>query len=193
MREVAAIIEAAVDIQQLARAITKEHTALQDDERNADAHERKSTSYRESAARRRVEIGRLLVEAKRGIRHGGWLPYLEKLGIDRQRASEWMRLAGHIEEQPKCPTSANGGHLAAPTLADAGIDKRPRKRDEQPDETRKSLPIDEAASRALDIDRELSRWHQKIVAFAEVVTPSARKQIANELRQMANAIETIKG
>lgn len=61
-------------------------------------------------------------------KHGAWLPYLEKCGIDRFRATEWMRLAGRVDE--KCAASPNVEHLPAPTLADAGIDKRPRKRDE---------------------------------------------------------------
>ena len=42
-------------------------------------------------------LGRLLIDAKRGIKHGGWLPFLEKLGIADRTAREWMQEAGHIE------------------------------------------------------------------------------------------------
>lgn len=58
------------------------------------------------------------------VTHGGWEPYLAKLGITSQRASEWMRLAGHVEA--KSPTSSNAGDLTnAPTLAEATGDREP--------------------------------------------------------------------
>lgn len=204
MRDVAAIVAPAIDVEQIARSILKECIALQDCERRLVDAERKTDDLRKEQARRRVELGRLLIEAKRGIKHGGWGPYLERLGIERQRANEWMRLAGYVEEQAKCPTSTNAGHLNdAPTLAEAGIDKRPRKsmqREEQPDpplhssyEEQEDDTQAEVERRAFDVDRELSRWHQKIVAFAEVCPAAARKQIAHELRQMAQTIESIKG
>src|SRR5690606_28452782 len=112
------------------------------------------------------------------------LPYLEKLGIDDRRAREWMKLAGWVESK-----SAASGNVAdlndAPTLAEAGIDKRPRKsmqREEQPDpplhssyEEQEDDTQAEVERRAFDVDRELSRWHQKIVAFAEVCPAAARK------------------
>ncbi|MGE0403293.1 MAG: DNA N-6-adenine-methyltransferase [Kofleriaceae bacterium] len=118
-------IVVSVDVQQIARSIIKEHIALQDCDRQLEAAERKTDGLRQEQARRRVEIGRLLVEAKKGIKRGGWEPYLEKLGISSQRASEWMRLAGFVDSQS--PSLLDGGELPdAPTLADAGIDKRPR-------------------------------------------------------------------
>lgn len=188
MKPAAAIVESVVDIDQVTREILKEHIALQDDERNADAHEKKSIGYREAAARRRVEIGRMLIEAKRGIKHGGWLPYLEKLGIEPRNAQNWMALAGHVESKnetrPDVSHLPDVGHVEdsksqtqpsvcdlpdVPTLRDAGIDKRPRKSeraDEQPDpparhmgeftESPEPSPAERIASRALDIDRELS-------------------------------------
>lgn len=59
------------------------------------------------------------------VQHGGWLPYLEKLGIEARNAQNWMTLAGYLE---KNETRADVSFLPppAPTLADAGIDKRPR-------------------------------------------------------------------
>lgn len=200
MKAIAAIVEPAIDFDQNTRAILKEHVALQDDERNADAHERKSVGFRESASRRRLEMGRRLVEQKRSgkIKHGGWLPYLEKLGIESQRASEWMRLAGYQDSTSKSPTSSNGGNLPAvswdsPTLADAGIDKRPRKRDEQPDAPTarnidKPTPSLEPTP-YFDIDRELSRIQDKLCTAAESASHSVRKQIAHELRETARLIE----
>lgn len=189
MRPVAAIVESSVDVQQLARAIAKECVALQECDRQLETIERKGEGLREQQRRHRVEIGRLLIEAKHGIKHGGWLPYLEKLGIESQRASEWMRLAGHVEAPSKSPTFSNGGNLPAPTLADAGIDKRPRKRDAEEierDEARTERPEREPS---LDIDAELSRIQNKICQFAESVPPKTRKLIAHELRETAKLIE----
>jgi hypothetical protein len=193
MREAAAIVEPAVDINQITREILKEHVALQEDERNADAHERKGATFRKSAARRHVEIGRRLIEVKRVTKHGGWLPYLEKCGIDERRAREWMQLAGWVES--KSATCANAADLPdAPTLAEAGIDKRPRKRDEidraeQPDLPQSPNVDSKREQPALDIDRELARIQNKICEFAESVPLKARKLIAHELRETARLIE----
>ncbi|MCX5748254.1 MAG: hypothetical protein NT062_37860 [Proteobacteria bacterium] len=55
----------------------------------------------------------------------GWGDMLTTAGIDQQRASDYMRLAGFVEVSP---TFQNVGETS-PTLADAGIDKRPRKVD----------------------------------------------------------------
>jgi hypothetical protein len=38
--------------------------------------------------------------------HGGWLPYLEKLGIGDQSARDWMRLAGHLEDSKSQPSQS---------------------------------------------------------------------------------------
>ena len=185
MREIAAIVESAIDINQLTREILKEHIALQDDERSADAHERKSVGFREAAARRRVEIGRRLIEVKAVTKHGGWLPYLEKLGIEKQRASEWMRLAGFVETEFKSPTSANDGHLM-PTLADAGIDKRPRKREEQPDQPNDAAPL---ASYRNDIDRALMAVDKTVMSYAKSWPKRSRLDLIRTLRSVAARIE----
>ena len=54
----------------------------------------------------------------------GWLPYLEKLGIEERTARNWMTLAGYSDSISE--TSRSVSDFTAPTLADAGIDKRPR-------------------------------------------------------------------
>lgn len=192
MRDAAAIIAPAVDLDQITRSILKEHIALQDDERNADAHEKKSIGYREAAARRRVEIGRMLIEAKRGIKHGGWLPYLEKLGIGERSARDWMALAGHVET--KSEPNQNGSDLErTPTRREVNEARKTAPRDEQPDppvvdEDDHDEPLPTPAP-TLDIDAELSRIQNKICQFAESVPPKARKLIAHELRETAKLIE----
>lgn len=201
MREMAAIVEPAFDFEQNTRAILKEHIALQDDERNADAHERKSIGFREAAARRRLEIGRMLIEQKRSkkIAHGGWLPYLEKLGINERSAREWMALAGHVET--KSEPNQNGADLPtrrevnearrqdAPTRTEQPT--RPAPREEQPDLPTHAEPPRERTPEppSIDIDRELSRIQDKLCAAAATVPRSVRTQIAHELRETARIIE----
>lgn len=204
MRDVPAIVQAAVDVQQLARAIAKEHIALQDDERNADAAEKKTISYRESAARRRVEIGRLLIEAKRGVKHGGWSPYLAKLGIEERSARNWMSLAGYAES--KTETDGRVSDLPAPTLADAGIDKRPRKtapREEQPDPPPQARRKADAAPVAAqpaeevqlahrnNIDRALVALNKSILGYAQSWPRRSRVELARMLRGVADSVESM--
>lgn len=66
------------------------------------------------------------------IKHGGWLPYLEKIGIEERSARNWMALAGYAESKSETLASVSDLPTPVPTLADAGIDKRPRKRDAMP-------------------------------------------------------------
>jgi hypothetical protein len=122
---------------------------------------------------------------------------LRRVGIDQDVALDHMKYAGFVESTFPGTNSNVPGKL--PTLADAGIDNRPRKRDEEPSpaadwkmeiETRrneKEPPVPQVAT--LDIDRELSRLNMKIVSFAEGVPAKARKQIAHELREIASLIE----
>lgn len=193
-----AIVQPAIDIDQLSRSIMKEHIALQDDERSADAHEKKTASFRESATRRRLEIGRLLVEAKARVKWGQWEVYVRKLGIDPRNSESWIEEYKHLDKSEPdndgsdSPKSSTRRQRQAQRKASS-----PRyRKDEQPDPPEPSDDDDEDTSQSepgLDVDQELYRLHRKIVAFAEKCPSSARQQIANELRQMANAIETIKG
>lgn len=121
MRPVAAIIEPAFDLAQASRDITKAHIEYQDGERALQASEQKTESLREAQQRRRIELGRKLIEAKAGVKHGGWLPFLEKLGIAARTAQEWMVEAGFLEES-KNAANQDAAHL--PSRIAAGIDKR---------------------------------------------------------------------
>lgn len=213
MSSIAALVEG-VDVGQLARDILRAHVEYQDGERTLQAAERKTEGLREEQRRRRVEIGRMLIEAKRGIKHGGWEPYLLKLGIESQRASEWMRLAGHAET--KSPASPHVGDLVSrqvpgnvPTLRDAGIDKRPRKRDEQPDEpvsrtvqeikpppTAPAEPEEEpslVASWKRDISKALVGLDKIIMGYAKSWPKRSRSDLARTLRSVAERIESMTG
>jgi len=46
-----------------------------------------------------VEAGKSLVKRRGLCKVGEWMPFIEKLDISTQRASEWMRIAGLTEEQ----------------------------------------------------------------------------------------------
>lgn len=92
MRDTIAIVEAAFDAQQAARAILAEHVQLQDVERALDVVDQKATGLRQRQAQHRLELGRLLAIAKNNIKHGGWLPYLEKLGMLLREQSHSLRV-----------------------------------------------------------------------------------------------------
>ena len=171
MRPVAAIIEAAVDIGQLAREISRSHIELQECDRKLAASERKTESLREEQRRRRVEIGRLLVEAKRGIKHGGWLPYLEKLGIEPRTAQKWMS-----ELEFKYESKANGSH---------SDDDEEDERDDEPE----ARPRKKAERSEPDIDKALSNLSDRAYAIAEKRSGDDRKIIAWRLRETARLIE----
>ena len=92
MRDIAAIVEPAIDIRQLSRDIAREHIALQDTDRKVEVNAAQGESLRERQTQHRLEMGRLLIEAKKQVPHGGWAEYLRPLGITSQRASEWTSL-----------------------------------------------------------------------------------------------------
>ncbi len=192
MRDAIAIVAPAVDIAQLEREIQREVIALQDGER-------KESSISESNARRRVDLGRLLIEAKSASKHGTWLPRLERMGIASQTASQWMRLAGFVEEQTKLPTV---GNIETPTLRDAGIDKRARKSDDE-------IETDGVAEWQREIDARrrvdtdvmphsefvpvFKRVEKTILKESKAMYAPDRQLFAAWLRNVADEIDPLKG
>lgn len=194
MTEVPAIVEYCVDIERLARTIARGVIEYNDAERALRAAERKTEGMREAQQRRRLDLGSQLIEAKRGIKHGGWLPYIEKLGIPQQTANAWMREAGFLDEQAKSPASEHAGDL--PTRVAAGIDKRPRKRDEQPDPPaiRRDPADDEGgpvlhASWRRDMSKALVGIDKMIMGYAKSWPKRSRFDLARTLRGVAERIE----
>lgn len=190
-----AIVAPAIDIAQLARSISRGLIEYQDGERALQAAEQKTVSLRTVQQRRRLELGRLLIEAKRGIKHGGWLPYLEKLGIEARTATNWMRESGYLES--KSESSADDSDLS-PRIA-AGIDKRPRKRDEEPDPPAerpalRSIPDEEPnlfASWKRDMSRALVGLDKMIMGYAKSWPKRSRSDLARALRGIAERIESM--
>lgn len=146
MKDPIAIIETSVD--ECAAAVRAAFSALREAEARATKAAEKAAASREKSERdsavasrtaeeakvRRLELGRELVKARkawpaRGPKAKGWGELLEREGIEQQTALNYMRLAGFVDE-----ISQTDGHvLEIPTYAEAGIDRRPRARDDQPD------------------------------------------------------------
>lgn len=199
--EPAAIVASAFDLDVRAREFSREHVQYQDGERALQSAEKRTESLREEQRRRRIALGNRLIEDKARIKHGGWLPYLEKLGIEQRTASNWMREAGYLEG--KSESSGNDSDLN-PRVA-AGIDKRPRKRDEEPDEppqreaeTRPATPeaVEEPnlfASWKRDISRALVGLDKMIMGYAKSWPKRSRSDLASALRSVADRIESMTG
>lgn len=198
MRDISAVIEPAESFEENTRAILRDHIALQDCEKKIGACESKTASLREEEQKLRIQLGRRLIAAKNSgeIKHGAWLPYIEKLGFADRTARAWMQEAGYVDK-----SAANGNAADLDSRQASGVDKRPRKRkvrrdrpDEQPDaedvpDENDGDPPPTNQGPDLDIDRELSRMSMKIVDYAKQWPRSARAQLAHELRELAKTVE----
>ena len=145
MKDIAAIVEPAIDIRQLSRDIAREHIALQDIDRKLEANQAQGDSLRARQRQHQLEMGRLLIEAKKQTPHGGWLPFLEKLGISTSSSDRWRDLAKHVEiEFPEYPGSGNlPSHrevVAAARREPEPVDDEPDDQDDEPDETKPDPP-----------------------------------------------------
>lgn len=194
MLSTAPLIESAFDLKRIEREVQQAHIALRDAETASETSERKATTDREEAARRRVELGRALIEARRGCKHGEWLPLLERCGIQERTARRWMELAGWVES--KSDTDGDVSDLpAAPTLRDAGIDKRPRKSEQSraaSNELPPQSPNEEETvplPRATDLDRALVSIHKTMMGYAKTWPRRSRIELAKTLRSLASEIE----
>ena len=189
MRGVAAIIESAVDIKQLTKQIGAAHIALQDAERAVVAAETRAGNAKDEAARCRLEMGRLLVEAKKNTKHGEWLPLLETQGISERTARSWMDLAGYVSKSasPDCDADL-------PTQRQVAESRRIERDADMPPQMatahRGQEPFEPLAHRN-DIDRALLSLNKTVIAYARAWPQKSRKQLARSLRDAAANIETM--
>lgn len=114
-RDLGTIAQPVVDIAALAARVRAQHVELQRAEaREATtaAEAKKATSVAESArdeaAKRRLELGRSLVEARkawpsRGPKAKGWGVFLKDAGIEERSARDWMALAGYMHHEVSEP------------------------------------------------------------------------------------------
>lgn len=113
--------------------------------------QRSEARAREAHGKQRLELGRALVEARkgwpaRGPKAKGWGEFLAAEGIDERTALSWMHLAGHVED-----FGINDGDAEIPTQREVSAARRS---DEQPD-----LPLgptNEAESRVEIVSRGTS-------------------------------------
>lgn len=99
-------VQPAVDLESLKTETHRALVALQDAERREQHAAEQAGRAKESAARRRLELGRALIEARkawpaRGPRAKGWGAFLEDLGIPERTARDYMALAGYVEISAK--------------------------------------------------------------------------------------------
>lgn len=114
----------AIDVAQMKREVHRAFIALQDAERAEQKTAQSAERAREAAGLRRLEMGRVLIRARkawpaRGPKAKGWGEFLRDFGIAEQTARDWMRLAGYVDEVST--TDESVGEI--PTYAEAGIKK----------------------------------------------------------------------
>lgn len=201
MREVAAIVESAIDLKRAAREIAAANVAVQDAERKFAADEERAEQCKEAAANSkrfadqcRLDLGRLLAETRkawpaRGPNSKGWGEFLKTVGIEEQTARNYMALAGHVEKFSKSDES----DLEIPTQREVNAARRFERAggsvEEVDSRAAEATGTVVRAVPALDIDRELSRLSDKIIEAAKSFPKKGRAQLAHELREMARVIE----
>lgn len=175
---VVSIVQPSIDVGQLASDIKCELSAIIKDERTAQ-------TAGESAARRRIDVGRMLAKARpmwpeRGPKAKGWGEFLEKCGLAQQTAHKYMDLAGFV--------SLSEGETSddVPTYRDAGIDKRPRKAE---------LELDEDDDGTLGIDLQPAKRrrteNQKLPGRDHAPPPRHIKGKSDELvAEMLSVVQT---
>lgn len=186
MRDVAAIVAPSVDVDRIGREIHAAQIALQDAERQADAAEKSASQKREEAAQRRLELGRLLCDARkawpsRGPNAKGWGEFLLKVGIEQEAARRMMALSGYVEE---ISLSRTDERETVPTYAEVGIDKRPRKADVE--------EVDERAARAVGALSSAVESTEKALMAAKLKERDSRhtKPIAELIRKAIGLIRS---
>jgi len=105
-KPIPAVVAPAVDVEQIKRRLHRQMIEWQDAQRAADAAAqaaekavaRKGEAY-ERAREKALAVGQTLVEARKGIAHGGWLKFLADEGLDDRRARECMALVGVVESK----------------------------------------------------------------------------------------------
>ena len=200
MKDIIAIVEPAIDLRQLSRDIAREHIALQDADRKVEANTTQGDALRKRQAQHRLEMGRLLIEAKKQTPHGGWLPFLEKLGIAQSSAKEWMGLANHVEI--KKPPDTSGGYLPTrreveaarrdPEPVDIDIDEPSDEQPDPPEPAAKKSPSVHLQSH--DSDRSIdvvltSLFNTLGVVAREWPDGSDYSKLILELRRYADKLE----
>ena len=202
MREVAAIVEPAIDMQKLARLIDAESIHIRDATAKAERLGHSLRETHDDIARHCIEQGRLLIAARRnwksrGPTAKGWGEWLAQRGINDRTALDHMHRAGYDD---KVSATENGVAETHPTSRQVAAARKQEKDDEaivvkaetQPDIPAPTPPIE--AAPVLDIDARSSeaRILSSLLHTLGVVSrewPTEPQRLIAELRRYADKLE----
>jgi hypothetical protein len=124
MRDHGSVVQPAVDVDKLLAEARRVHIAASDAERAVEVHTKR-------AAELRLQLGRILVDARKGFprsgpKAAGWARFIADIGIASQRASEYMRLAGHVDSGD-LPAGGEISSLRSAGIKPGASDARPTK------------------------------------------------------------------
>lgn len=128
--------------------------------------------------------GQWLTFAKSKVAHGQWLPWLQELGVSKQSASNYMRLASNVHDRGHLLMSARNLTHA---MELAGVRKpEPTRRDDDHKTTRlpdtiERIALDFARWKASDFDKRIDTASDALLCAWE-----------RELKPMAKAYEQVK-
>lgn len=164
----AALVES--DVVALAAGLRDAHQAYVAADERVRRTEQSLESFREVVARRRLELGRMLITARErwpasGPRAKGWGDLLERAGIDQDVALTAMKYAGFVVE-----SFPGGEPVNLPTLREAGLVSEPDDRDDRGDRPALRLVPDEPppaeVGPEVEIDRDTwctPRWMTDVI------------------------------
>ena len=176
MRPTLSIVESAVDIRALERRVQTANIALQDIDKRVEKVGKQFEAVQEERRKARLVLGRELIEARkqwpaRGPRAKGWGDFLAAQGIDQDVALGHMKYAGFVEEAfPGAPEDVPGN---LPNGREAGIDKRPRKSEQDDDNAEPSA----LATLIKAVGSVVRKW------------PGDQMEIVRALRRYADELE----
>jgi hypothetical protein len=70
-----------------------------------------SDAAHKESVRKAMEAGERLIEDKEGCKHGDWLPFLERAGVNERKAQRYMKIASSNLESDTVSDLGIGGAL----------------------------------------------------------------------------------
>lgn len=132
------------------------------------------------AAQSLIVIGLDLIEAKAQLQHGEWLDFLDRAGFNARTASNYMRVAGAVEETPKLAALPYSKALA---LIEA------------PDDARERIMADgvedKSAAEIRRLAKELAETKEKL-ATTDQCFRNQTQAVKAEAREKAKAQERVR-
>jgi hypothetical protein len=159
-----------ISVDELKREASRALVAMQDAERAEQRAVEHFEKTKDEAARRRLELGRILSKARkqwpaRGPKAKGWGEFLADIGVGEQSAREWMAMAGYIERQEVSKPSSTG--LEIPTRREVQQSKRPEPEPPTEEDRQAAYRREVEASLPPKIEVRASRTHEVIEAASD--------------------------